>query len=153
MLKLVIVDSAAWASLSLVVGYGAHRLPDRWLQRDTALTRLRAFERDGALWETRTHIRKWKGRLPEAGAFFGGPSKRHLNGDLRRMVIETRRAELVHWALIAGGPIFSLWNPPPMALIMMAFAIVANGPCLVVQRFNRARCLRVLGRRAEVSYA
>jgi hypothetical protein len=29
---------------------------------------------------------------------------------------------------------------------MVAYAVVANVPCLVVQRFNRGRILRILGR-------
>ena len=30
---------------------------------------------------------------------------------------------------------------------MVAYAVVANVPCLVIQRYNRARVLRILDRR------
>jgi glycosyl-4,4'-diaponeurosporenoate acyltransferase len=44
-------------------------------------------------------------------------------------------------------PIFALWNPAALMAAMVAYAVVANLPCLVVQRYNRGRLLRVLARR------
>jgi glycosyl-4,4'-diaponeurosporenoate acyltransferase len=145
----VAVDVAAWAAVGFAAGYTAHRLPLQRLERDGRLTRLRAFERDGRWYERRLGIKSWKGRLPEAGDFFaGGFSKRRLAGarpdDLRRFVAETRRAELTHWWVLAAGPVFFLWNPWWLAVVMVGYAAAANVPCLVVQRYNRARLLRLL---------
>jgi glycosyl-4,4'-diaponeurosporenoate acyltransferase len=148
-LAMVVVDSAAWLALSIGVGFAGHRLPDRWLDHDNALTRLRQFERDGHFWHDRFAVRQWKDRLPEAGNLFGGTSKKRLAGNqLSRIVLETRRAELVHWTLLVCGFAFAVWNPPALAAAMIAFGIVANAPFVVVQRFNRARLLRVLAARA-----
>jgi glycosyl-4,4'-diaponeurosporenoate acyltransferase len=66
------------------------------------------------------------------------------SADLRRLVAETRRAELVHWVIPAIVPVFVVWNPPTLTAAMVAYAVVANLPCLVVQRYNRGRLLRVL---------
>jgi glycosyl-4,4'-diaponeurosporenoate acyltransferase len=87
--------------------------------------------------------------VPEAGAVFaGGFAKRDLRrGDLDRYLLETRRAEYTHWAILAAAPLFLLWNPPAVWLLMVAYAVVANVPCLLIQRYNRARLLRILGRR------
>lgn len=149
LLPVVLADSAVWAGWSALVGYGAHRLPDERLARDGRLTRIRPWERDGRIWE-RIGIRRWKDRLPEAGRAFGGRSKRHLPGrgpdDLDRFAAETRRAELVHWAIPLVLPLFVLWNPPVLLAAMAAYAVLANVPCIVVQRFNRARILRVRAR-------
>jgi glycosyl-4,4'-diaponeurosporenoate acyltransferase len=147
----VAADAVVWAGWSAVVGYAAHRLPVDRLAKDDPLTRLRAVERDGRIYE-RLRIRRWKDRLPELGdAFPGGVSKRALrsgaNADLRRLVAETRRAELVHWAIPAIVPVFAVWNPAALMVAMVAYAVVANLPCLVVQRYNRGRLLRVLARR------
>jgi glycosyl-4,4'-diaponeurosporenoate acyltransferase len=147
----VAADAIVWAAWSAVVGYAAHRLPDDRLAEDGALTRLQAVERDGRIYE-RVRIRRWKDRLPELGdAFPGGVSKRVLrsgaSADLRRLVAETRRAELVHWAIPAIVPVFALWNPAALMAAMVAYAVVANLPCLVVQRYNRGRLLRVLALR------
>jgi glycosyl-4,4'-diaponeurosporenoate acyltransferase len=147
----VLVDSAVWAGWSAVVGYGAHRLPARIVAGDNWLTRLRSWERSGRAYEA-VGIRRWKDRLPEAGAVFGGGiSKRSLPGrgagELERFAAETRRAELVHWTIPLITPAFALWNPPALFAAMVAYAVVANAPCIAVQRFNRARLARVLERR------
>jgi glycosyl-4,4'-diaponeurosporenoate acyltransferase len=146
----VTIDAAAWAGWGTAVGYGAHRLPRVVVARDSWLTRPRGWERDGR-WYERIGVRRWKRLLPDAGTVFpGGVSKRRLvSADvdaLRRLAEETRRAELVHWAVPALAPVFALWNPAPLTLAMIVYAVVANAPCLIVQRYNRARLLRVIGR-------
>ena len=153
----VLADAAVWAGWSTAVGYAAHRLPPAALHRDTVLTRPWRWENGGRTYEV-VGIRRWKDRLPEAGAVFrGGVSKRSLRGssddDLWAFAAETRRAELVHWAVPAITPLFALWNPPWLFAAMVGYALVANVPCLVVQRYNRARLLRVLERRSAVREA
>ncbi|MFN0026107.1 MAG: hypothetical protein ACKV2O_02810 [Acidimicrobiales bacterium] len=143
---LVLVNAVLWLGLSILIGMVAARLPDRCFARERWLTRVRAFEQDGRFWKRRLRIHRWKDRLPEAGATFGGRSKRRCpaRDQLLVAVIDTRRAELVHWVLLACGPLFALWNPASLTLAMLAFAMVANLPCLVVQRYNRARMCRLL---------
>jgi glycosyl-4,4'-diaponeurosporenoate acyltransferase len=150
------LDVLVWAVAGFVAGYLAYRTSVARLSRDGVLTRLRSFEHDGRWYERRLRIKSWKDRLPEAGAFFaGGFSKRSLRASdpdtLERFVAETRRAERTHWWLVALGPVFFLWNPWWLALVMVAYAVVANLPCLLVQRYNRARLQRVLARRAGLS--
>jgi glycosyl-4,4'-diaponeurosporenoate acyltransferase len=151
-IRLVALDAAVWVILSIGVGYGGHRLSDRRLQHESAITRPRAFEQNGDFWQHHFAVRRWKDRLPEAGAIFGGMSKRHLRHwkDMGRLAIETRRAELVHWSLMACGPLFLFWNPPALGFAMILFAVAANGPCIVIQRFNRYRLLRLLARKSKV---
>ena len=146
---LVLTDAAAWFLVSLVVGYACHRLPDDRLERDTAFTRPRAFEEGGRFYERRLRIVRWKDRLPEAGDLFrDGYDKRVVTrAELPRYVIETRRAEYTHWGIMAATPLFLLWNPFLVWWAMVAYAVIANLPCLVIQRYNRARVLRILGRR------
>ncbi len=146
-------DVVAWSVIGVVVGYAMHRLPPRRLERDTWLTRLRAAETDGRLY-ARLRVRRWKDRLPDAGEVFpGGVSKRTTGGPAgyERFVVETRRAELTHWGVLGAAPLFALWNPWPLTLVMWAYAVVANVPCIVVQRFNRARLQRLLARRERLS--
>jgi glycosyl-4,4'-diaponeurosporenoate acyltransferase len=92
--------------------------------------------------------------LPEAGSFFPGGFPKRTLGDrgsphLERFVVETRRAELTHWVVLAAGPVFFLWNPWWLAVVMVVYALVANLPCIFVQRYNRARLERVLAYRAR----
>jgi glycosyl-4,4'-diaponeurosporenoate acyltransferase len=147
----VVVDVVLWAVISTATGYLAHRAPVSRFDHDGALTRLRGFEDGGRWYERHVAIKRWKGHLPEAGGLFrDGFSKRSLRSasvdQLERFVVETRRAEVTHWILVAAGPFFVLWNPWGLALVMVAYAVVANVPCLVIQRYNRARLLRVLER-------
>ena len=153
LLPVVLADSVVRAGWSFVVGYTAHRLPLRAVEQERWLTRIRPWERDGRTWE-RLGIRRWKDRLPEAGDLFGGGvSKRALPGrhpdELARFAAETRRAELVHWTIPLVLPVFVLWNPPVLLAAMAAYAVVANSPCIAVQRFDRARILRLLRRREQ----
>ena len=150
-LVVVLADSVAWAAWSVVVGYLASRIPADRLAHDGFLTRLRPWERDGRIYE-RLAIRSWKDRLPEAGGTFGdGMTKSRLPGrstdNLHRFMAEARRAELVHWAIPLLLPVLALWNPPGPLAAMVVFAVVANTPCLIIQRYNRARIGRILARR------
>ncbi|MGH9025724.1 MAG: hypothetical protein ACRDWD_06345 [Acidimicrobiia bacterium] len=143
------IDVVAWAVISTSAGYLAHRLPVRWLARDRIPFRLLPFERDGRWYEQRLRIKRWKDRLPEAGGLFrGGFSKRAVGArdpaHLARFAVETRRAELTHWLILAAAPFFFLWNPWWLGVVMVAYALVANLPCMVIQRYNRARLQRAL---------
>lgn len=147
----VAVDAAVWAAIQSAAGYAVHRLPVERLDHDTWLTRPRRWERNGAFYVDRLGIRRWKGRLPEAGALFaGGFDKGRLGArrpdHLRRHVIETRRAEVGHWLAVLPTPLFWRWNPRWLALVMTFYALVVNGPCIAAQRYNRLRLLRVLER-------
>ncbi|MEO7557278.1 MAG: hypothetical protein ABIV94_11815 [Acidimicrobiales bacterium] len=146
-----IANVGAWAVIHTATGYGAHRLPAARLQRDTWLLRERRWERDGALYVGTLRIKRWKDRLPEAGALFaGGVSKRHLpshdRAGLTRFVCETRRAEYGHWAAMAGGPVSVLWNPPIGVALMVGYGIAVNAPFIAVQRSNRIRAQRLVDR-------
>ena len=147
----VAADAVAWATVQVAAGYLVHRLPARRLDHDIWLWRARRWERDGRLYTGTLRIRRWKGLLPEAGAFFaGGFDKRRLRGAsaaaLERHAIETRRAELGHWLALAPTPLFVWANPPLLAPLMAAYALAVNGPCIAAQRYNRIRLVRAATR-------
>lgn len=98
----------------------------------------------------RVHL--WKDRLPDAAGWFaGGFQKRSLQsvrrGYLERFLAETWRGELCHWCAIAMTPIFFLWNPLWADVLVLCYALLANLPCILAQRFNRMRIRRLLSRR------
>jgi glycosyl-4,4'-diaponeurosporenoate acyltransferase len=146
----VLIDVLAWGAIHLGTGYAAHRLPLRLLERDRGPLRLTNSERSLHPFH-RLRIRRWKDRLPEAGAFFaGGLTKRRLpspaEGGLARFAAETRRGEWAHWWALAASPLFALWNPPAASLVLVLYAVASNGPCILVQRYNRCRISRVAAR-------
>ncbi|MEB3259426.1 MAG: hypothetical protein VKP63_02225 [Cyanobacteriota bacterium] len=137
---------AFWLLTSSLVGLLANRVPETWLRGlDTAAARL--------------GVRRWKRWIPDAGAALpGGVSKASLvrrdAQSLERLVLETRRAEMVHWALLVAGGLPALWLPPAGVAVNTAFALAFNLPCLRLQRENRARlrrCLERLKRRVQIS--
>lgn len=151
---LVIIDVITWGLIHAGTGYVVHRLSLRWLSEDRWLFRERSFERRGGMYRHGLRIDRWKDRVPEAGGLFpGGLSKRALpdaeQGGLARFVAETRRAELGHWLAAAGGPFFALWNPLPIAAVMVLYGLAVNLPFIAIQRYNRIRACRVLRSRTS----
>ncbi|MDP1819145.1 MAG: hypothetical protein Q8K58_04550 [Acidimicrobiales bacterium] len=148
----VVLDVVAWGVVHAATGYAAHRMPPRRLRQDGWLLRARRAEAGGRLYERRFAIRRWKDRLPEAGALFaGGLSKCHVPGGrdgLERFAVETRRAELAHWWAMAASPLFVLWNPPVASVLLVAYGVAVNAPFIAIQRYNRLRVSRVLAARA-----
>ena len=146
---LVGIDVVAWAVIHASTGYLVHRLPSTLFDHDTFLTRHRRLEGDGTPYVRWLRIKRWKRWLPEAGNLFaGGFDKKHLTSRdpayLTTYVRETRRAELGHVLAAAAAPVFFLWNPWYAGVAMLVYAVVANGPCIAAQRYNRLRLLRIL---------
>jgi glycosyl-4,4'-diaponeurosporenoate acyltransferase len=137
-----------WGCLSFAIGYIGHRRSIEAFAQEQWWSTPRAFERDGAIYGDAFRIKRWKDRLPELGGLFpGGFAKRSARGHLahlERFVIETRRAEWVHWWVFMLWPVFAIWNPGWAVGVMWLYATVSNLPCIIVQRYNRARLLRLL---------
>ena len=146
---------AFWLLASLLVGSLANQLPTPWLQDSVPegpRPRQPVAPQAGRRMDP-VGIRTWKRWIPDAGnALPGGVRKATLvrrdRMALQRLVLETRRAELVHWLLLPAGLVTALWLPPAGVLVNLLFALAFNLPCLLLQRFNRARlrdCLARLG--------
>lgn len=150
----VAVDVLAAVAVQVSAGYLVHRLPARRLAGGGWLFRARAVEADGRLYERVLHIRRWKPRLPEAGAVFrGGFDKARMgrrdDAFLTTYMVETRRAELGHWLAMLPAPLVLVFNPWYAGLVVQLYALGVNGPCIAAQRYNRLRVERVLRRRAQ----
>ena len=150
---LPLISSALfWLLAALLVGALANQLPARWLAIDEWWPSLAAAPRRARSAPAGPPgIRIWKHWIPDAGAVLpGGVRKASLvrrdPAALRRLVLETRRAELVHWLLWPAGLLTALWLPPAGVLVNLVFATLFNLPCLLLQRFNRGRLRRCLAR-------
>jgi glycosyl-4,4'-diaponeurosporenoate acyltransferase len=144
----VAVDLAAWMIIQLgvsklMISFNSQKFnPSAWLFRE------RRWERGGKTYEA-LFVKKWKDHLPDAGPWFkGGFPKSSLSSRstdfLNRFVLETCRGELSHWTVMWAAPLFFLWNRPWVGGLMVAYAVLGNLPCIIVQRYNRIRLARLL---------
>jgi glycosyl-4,4'-diaponeurosporenoate acyltransferase len=136
-----------WPVIHLAASFLALRIPSRILARDTWLTAPRSWEQDGQMYRDWLAIRKWKSFLPDGAPWLGGFAKKKLlKRDpvyLAQFLVETRRAEIAHWCTLACLPIFFIWNPPWARWVMTVYALTANLPCILVQRYNRIALTRM----------
>jgi glycosyl-4,4'-diaponeurosporenoate acyltransferase len=149
--QLVVVNVLAWLVIHLGIPYVITRLPGSRFSIRRWPCRPFRRERDGRGYERHVGVRWWKDRLPDGAALFrGGFRKKHLrtrDADyLDRFLAETCRGEIAHWLVLACAILFFAWNPWPIGLLMVAYAVAANAPCILVQRYNRLRLLRLLSR-------
>lgn len=148
----------AWIIALNVIAWLVIQLGLAWALTQVAAERLNArnrfacpqkWERDGHFYERVFAIKSWKDKLPDAAGWFrGGFPKARLRAAspefLARFLRETWRGELVHWLALLALPLFSVWNPWWAVLVNAGYAVAANVPCIVVQRYNRARFQRLL---------
>lgn len=143
---IVALNVLGWPVLQLSIARAFTIMPDRLFVGNNPLTRVRP--REPALYRTVCHIHAWKLLLPDGGLWVGGRfAKRHIVSHdpdyLRHFALETRRSELAHWSMVLCFPLFYLWNPPWARLLMTVYALGVNLPCILTQRYNRARIERI----------
>ncbi len=142
---IVILNTGGWLLIQTGLAWVFTRMPVEWFRPGRAW----GWEADGRFYERFFAIRPWKGLLPDAARWFtGGFAKGILRGGereyLSRFIRETWRGEMCHWVAIGFAPIFLLWNPWWGESVIVLYAIAANLPCILVQRYNRQRLARVL---------
>lgn len=146
----IALDALAWLILQPTIAWVATRLPARVFDPAGWLYRARRWERQGELYQSLLAVRRWKGALPSGGAWLGGFRMQRVASSepeyLRRWLVETCRAELAHWLQVLVAPLFFLWNPPLAGGVILIYALAVNLPCIIVQRHNRPRLRRMLGR-------
>ena len=152
---LIAVNAGAWTFIHFSVGFLASRVKDTSINPYNTLFKTRSWERNGRIYQSIFRVRLWKKFLPSAGRIFGLFS---LNGFrsssrnyARKWMMESCRAELTHWYAMLPGFLFLLWNPFEAWLINLIYAVCANIPCIISQRYNRPRIQTLVGRRESLS--
>jgi glycosyl-4,4'-diaponeurosporenoate acyltransferase len=136
-----------WPIIQLSLAWICTHLPLSWFTPPSSCT----WEKQGRVYEKIFAIKRWKDRLPDGASWMSnGFSKGKLANKtpeyLSRFIRETWRGELCHWLAIALTPIFFLWNPLWADLVMISYALLANLPCILVQRYNRVRLAQLFER-------
>jgi len=133
------------------MSYACTRIPLQNFNPGNRFFRLKKWENNGKFYEKFFRIKSWKEKVPDGARLFkGGFPKKNLEqsdfGYLNTFMLETCRGELTHWLQILPVWVFFLWNVWWAGLIMVAYALLANIPCILLQRYNRARLQRVLAK-------
>jgi glycosyl-4,4'-diaponeurosporenoate acyltransferase len=151
-LPLILANIVAWLAIHMGVAWLGTQIPGRHFRSDQWLYRPRSWEMQGRVYQRAVRVNAWKSLLPDGAALFRkGFRKKHLLSRDREYLAnfarETCRGEAVHWVVLGSSGLFFLWNPWWAGLVMVAYALVANVPCILVQRHNRFRISRMLASR------
>lgn len=146
----IILNCISWPIIQFGLAWLFTRLPDSWFHPP----KQRAEKLESWLYQRFFQVHRWKANLPDAAAWFGGGFAKSALATseasyLERFIRETWRGELCHWCALACLPMFFLWNPIWANWVMTIYAISANAPCILAQRFNRIRLRRLLTRKSR----
>jgi glycosyl-4,4'-diaponeurosporenoate acyltransferase len=142
----IALNIVGWPVIHIGLAWLFSRMPAKWFSTQWKWARPREWELRA--YSRFTGIRKWKRWLPDGAPWVRGVPKRNLRSTsteyLQTFIIETRRGERAHWAMMFAGIVFFLWNPPWADIAMTAYAVAANLPGIITQRYNRPRLERLL---------
>ena len=147
----IVINIAVWLVIHLGVGMSTARMRSDSFNPQSWLYRQRTWERGGKTYKSLLKVKKWKRLLPDGVAVFkGGFRKKHLRDAdvpyVQRFILETCRAEFTHWVIFLFAFIFFVWNEWWIGLIMVAYGLAANMPCIITQRYSRMRLERMYER-------
>jgi glycosyl-4,4'-diaponeurosporenoate acyltransferase len=125
------------------------KIPDRFFSPKLFFYKVHTWEKDGKIYTKIFKVHRWKRFLPDGGAVMkAGYKKKYIvdfsKNNLQKFLVESCRGELSHWLAIFPFWLFGLIAPPQVMWLMLAYALIINLPCIIVQRYNRPRVLRLL---------
>jgi glycosyl-4,4'-diaponeurosporenoate acyltransferase len=150
----VTLNVSGWPIIHLAVAWIFTQLSAKLFASEPRWMQPRPSE--ASLYARVTKIRNWKRLLPDGAPWLRGFPKQNLRskdaGYLQSFITETRRGEAAHWVMMLAGAVFLLWNPLWADGVMVGYAVAANLPCIITQRYNRFRLSAALrGRRSSQS--
>ena len=154
---LIFLNIFTWIVIHLGMSYLCTKIPLKKFNPFNWLYRIKNIEYDGRIYIDIFKIKKWKEKIPDGAKLFKGSfTKKRLEKKdyiyLKTFMLETCRGELTHWLQIMPVWIFFLWNPWWAGLIMIVYGFAANIPCILLQRYNRARLLKILNKEQQISF-
>jgi glycosyl-4,4'-diaponeurosporenoate acyltransferase len=146
---IIFLDITVWAVIHLGLSYICSLIPLNKFHPENHWYRIKNFENNGNFYTAFFKIKKWKPFVPDgAGLFKNIFPKKTLQSSgseyLKMFMLETCRGELTHWLQILPAGIFFLWNIWWAGIIMIVYALCVNIPCILLQRYNRARLQKVI---------
>ncbi|MFW6249279.1 MAG: glycosyl-4,4'-diaponeurosporenoate acyltransferase, partial [Bacteroidota bacterium] len=152
---ILVLSVILWFTFQHAAEYICHRIPDKWLSPNGFLFKERKWEKGGAFYSKVFKVKKWKKYLPDgAAARKKGYRKKKLTDfsteNLDLFLVESCRAELMHLLAIIPFWVFGLFAPVEIIIYMLIYALAVNLPCIIVQRFNRPRIMKLIERKQSI---
>ena len=119
------------------------KLPRNCFEGNNVLFQTFGWEAEGKFYRF-IKVKEWKEFLPDGAKLFkSGFQKKRLKEKneqyFSEFVLETKRAELTHYVSFLPLCFFFIWNPIEAFLLIIIYGVLANAPCIIVQRYNRIR--------------
>lgn len=139
----ILLDTILWFIIHMGMSKIGTLLPDRWFEKQLP-NKIKKHPVQMFFYTNVFFVPNYKKFLPDGGAWFkSGFSKKHLKEKnipyYKAFLRETRRAEWTHYLQIIPVPIFLLFNPLNAFYIMVIYALFANLPCILTQKYNQIR--------------
>jgi len=137
-----------WPLMQVSIAFLGNKIDDKHFDPNSWWLKTRRWEKNGDFYDDVFKIKKWKHILPDgAKTHKGGFPKGHLQSYdpdyLKAFIAETGRAEIFHVLQILPFWVFGLWSPPFAIWIMLGYAIIVNVPCILAQRYNRPKLIKI----------
>jgi glycosyl-4,4'-diaponeurosporenoate acyltransferase len=149
----VLLCFGLWPILQTIAAWICLLIPIRFFAPDRFIFRSHAWEKEGKIYSTIFRVDRWKAKLPDGAAVRkNGYKKKNLENfteeNLQLFLVESCRAEMSHWLAIIPFWVFGFFTPAYVIFFMFLYAVGINTPCIIAQRYNRPRIIRVLAKRA-----
>ena len=119
-MKKIIYIALYWFIVQMIIAQLGTRISYKFLEKDNKYFRSWNIEQEGQLWQQLV---------------------KNMN-DIQRFILETRRAEVVH--LLSIFPVIAFFKASKsVKIINFIYVIIANVPCMIVQRYNRPKLIRI----------
>ncbi|MEX3499858.1 glycosyl-4,4'-diaponeurosporenoate acyltransferase [Staphylococcus capitis] len=145
--RLIILHSLFWFVVQMSIAHLGTRIPKSFFEKYSYLFRSFQWEENGELWDHTLKVSKWKRLIPEGAQInkdIYDKSKLSLNiEETRSLLLEMRRAELIHWISILPVWLF-VKAPRYIKMINIAYVLFSHLPVIVAQRYNRPRIERLI---------
>jgi len=147
----IILCFVLWPLLQVTAALICLKMPDKYFLPSFFLYRSHHWENNGAIYKNIFKVHRWKKLLPDGGAVIkSGYKKKSIENFsktcLNKFLIESCRAEMTHWLAIAPFWIFGLFAPLEVIYLMLIYALGVNLPCIIAQRYNRPRIIKLLSK-------
>ncbi len=141
-----------WPLLQLVITLICNMIDLNKFNPNIFFLKSHNWEKGGAIYKTVFKIHRWKHLLPDgAKTHKTGFQKKNIKNFkkeyLNEFIYQTGRAEIAHWIQIMPFFVFGFWSPNFVIWIMLLYAILVNMPCIIAQRYNRPRLIKIYERK------